>query len=173
MPRSTTRGLPEPVFWADENIGTPDFVSTLRVEGRLRVEVDTFPDGTHDTVWIPAVAANQWTAITQDHLKSDLEEQVALVLHGARVFVLIGNGRHKELAQLFLRKIKWVKRLIAASDEAFLGKIYVNGGKTAVVTLADLCSRSSRRWGRRQPSPSPSGSSLVLPVAGGLPPHPK
>ena len=90
MPRSTTKGQPEPVFWVDECIGTPQFVSTLRVKGGLRVEANVFPPGTPDTVWLPEVANNHWTAITQDQLKSDLEEQVALVLHGARVFVLIG-----------------------------------------------------------------------------------
>jgi len=161
MPRSTTKGQPEPVFWVDECIGTPQFVSTLRVKGGLRVEANVFPPGTPDTVWLPEVANNHWTAITQDQLKSDLEEQVALVLHGARVFVLIGQGQHQELADLFLRKIKWVKRLIAASNEAFLGKIYVNGGGTAIVTLADLCSRSSRRWGR-SPLPSPAARSGIL-----------
>jgi hypothetical protein len=107
-----------------------------------------FPEGTEDVVWLPAIAQKGWIAITKDKLKEDLEEQVALVRHGAKVFVLIGDATHKELADLFLRKIKWVRKQIASHDEAFLGKIYVAGGAAKIVTLAELCSRSSRRWGR-------------------------
>jgi len=148
MPRSTsTKEPPEPVFWVDENLGSPQFISSLRVGG-LQVTAGGFPEGTDDVVWLPAIAQKGWIAITKDQLKEDLEEQVALVLHGAKVFVLIGDASHLELAALFLRKIKWVRKQIASRDEAFLGKIYVNSGETKVVTLIDLCSRSSRRWGR-------------------------
>lgn len=148
MPRSTsTRGQPEPVFWVDACLGSPQFISPLRLSG-LQVRVGGFPEGTEDVVWIPEVARNGWIAVTKDKLKEDLEEQIALVLHGARVFVLIGAASHRELADLFLRKIKWVKKQIAARDEAFLGKIYVKGGETTLVTLVEICARPSRRWGR-------------------------
>lgn len=67
MPRSTsTRRLPEPIFYADENFGQ-GFVSSLRVNGNLQVRAakDFFP-GQDDVLWIPAVASNGWTAITKD-----------------------------------------------------------------------------------------------------------
>jgi len=147
MPQSTsTKGRPEPVFWVDENLGR-EFVSLLRLGG-LQVRFEEFPKGTKDLVWIPALAEKGWIAITQDQLKADLEEQIAIARHGAKVFVLIGDASHRELAELFLRKLRWIKKQIASRDEAFLGKIYVNSGETQVVTLIELCSRSRRRWGR-------------------------
>ena len=85
--------------------------------------------------------------MTKDHLRSDLAEQVASVLHGAKCFVLIGTGKHRDLADLFLRKIKWVRRIIA-SEHSFLEKIYVAGERTEVVTYSNLFPTSKRRWGR-------------------------
>ena len=147
MPRSTsTAEPPEPVFWIDENL-KGEFVSLLKLRG-LQIKVGEFPPGTEDVVWIPALAEKGWVAITKDKLKEDLEEQIAIASHGTKVFVLIGSASHRELAELFLRKLKWVRRQIASRDEAFLAKIYVAGGETKVVTLTDLCSRSRRRWGR-------------------------
>lgn len=99
--------------------------------------------------WLPEVARNGWIAITQDQLNEDLEEQIAIALHGAKVFVLVGKASHRDLAVLFLQKLKWIRRQIEDRDEAFMGKIYVEGSRATVVTLTDLCSRSSRRWGRR------------------------
>jgi hypothetical protein len=149
MPRSTsTRRLPEPIFYADENLGSA-FVSGLRVNGNLQVRAaeDFFP-GEDDVIWIPAVASNGWTAVTRDLLEDTFEEQVALMSCGAQVFILIGKATDEERATLFLRKIKWVRKQIAMRDEPFMGKIYMSGGTTAVVTLAEFCSRSRRRWGR-------------------------
>ncbi|HVR10801.1 MAG TPA: hypothetical protein VMW75_22350 [Thermoanaerobaculia bacterium] len=149
MPQSTsTKGLPEPIFYADENFGSA-FISSLRVNGNLQVRAARdFFAGQDDVIWIPAVASNGWTAITKDLLEDNLEEQVALMSCGAKVFMLIGRATDEERAILFLRKIKWVRKQIATRDEAFLGKIYMRGGATAVVTLTEFCSRSRRRWGR-------------------------
>jgi hypothetical protein len=149
-PRSTStrKQQREPVFWVDENLGSAEFVSRLRVNN-LSVIHGAFPDGTPDLEWIPRVAANRWVAITKDKLKADLEEQIALVRTGARVFVLVGDASHGELAELFISKLKWVKRMLSQNDGAFLGKIYVKNGETSIATATDLCDRSPRRWGRR------------------------
>jgi hypothetical protein len=150
MPRSTsTKRPPEPIFFVDENLGQ-GFVSSLRVNGNLQIRpaLSLFPSGTPDVIWIPAVANNGWIAITRDLLDETPEEKVDIMRFGARVFILIGKGTDSERAALFLRKIKWVRKQIATRDEAFMGKIYMKGGATAVVTLTDFCSRSPRRWGR-------------------------
>ncbi len=83
--------------------------------------------GAKDVDWLPEIARNGWIAITQDQLNQDLEEQIAIALYGAKVFVLVGNASHRDLAALFLRRIKWVRKQIAERDEAFMGKIYVEG----------------------------------------------
>jgi hypothetical protein len=122
------------------------FVSTLRVHG-LRVESarDHFLPGTLDVDWLPVVGARGWIAITQDQLRSDPEEQVALMLHGVKSFVLIGQATHLSLAELFLGKIKSVRRAIEAYQEPFLAKIYVRTGEMNVMTLSQWFAKQHRR----------------------------
>jgi PIN like domain len=148
-PRSTSaKGRPEPVFFVDENLGH-QFISSLRIGGLQVKAAAEVCRGAKDVDWLLEIARNGWIAITQDQLNQDLEEQIAIALYGAKVFVLVGNASHRDLADLFLQRIKWVRKQIAERDEAFMGKIYVKGGRTTVITLTELCSRSSRRWGRR------------------------
>jgi hypothetical protein len=142
------KGRPEPVFFVDENLGK-QFISSLRIAGlQVKAAADVCR-GAKDVDWLPEIARNGWIAITQDQLNEDLEEQIAIALHGAKVFVLVGNASHRDLAALFLRRLKWVRKQIADRDEGFMGKIYVEGGATKIITLTELCSRSTRRWGRR------------------------
>jgi hypothetical protein len=149
MLQSPTKGQPpEPEFYVDENLGQI-FVSALRVHGNLSVfwARDVFPSPRpEDVVWIPYVAERRWVVIGQDHLDA-VEEQAALVAHGASVFVLVGNAKHEALAALFLKKIKWVKKQLALHSEAFLAKIYLQGAATKVIPASDLLARCARRWG--------------------------
>jgi hypothetical protein len=116
---------------------------------RLRVfwEKEVFPqERPKDVVWLPKVANRGWVAITQDHLDGP-EEQLALVQHGVKVFVLVGQVDHAALAALFLKNIKWVRKKIATHDEAFLAKIYCEGSSPKVIPASDLLARCSRRLG--------------------------
>lgn len=146
-PQSPSIGQPELVFFVDENLGH-QFTSALRVGGLKVKAASVLCPGAKDIEWIPEIARNGWIAITQDKLKENLEEQVAIAMCGAKVFVLIGDASHRDLAALFLRKIKWVRKQVVSHEEAFIGKIYVDGGSTKIITMADLCSRSKSRWGR-------------------------
>lgn len=65
--------------------------------------------------------------------------------HGAKVFVFKGFLPHHELADLFLRKLKQIRRTVHACDEPFMAKIYVKTGEISVLRLADLYSLQARR----------------------------
>jgi hypothetical protein len=124
-PSSTREKPPEPVFFVDRNLG-PIFVAILRARS-LRVEAleDHFEPSSPDTVWLPFVGSRGWVAVTHDQLRADPEEQMALTVHGVKTFVLIGRAHHRALGELFVRKIKRIKRLIESHDGPFLAKLYV------------------------------------------------
>jgi len=146
-PRSSTNERRhDPTFFVDSNLRGL-FVALLRVAG-LRIEElgAHFPHNAPDVEWLPFVGARGWVAVTKDQLKSDPEEQVALMVHGVKAFVLIGHqASHEELAALFLRKLRWIHRTIESHAEPFMAKLYAGSGGHAVVTLSDLMNAQARR----------------------------
>src|SRR5262249_32290297 len=98
-----------------------------------------------DVEWLPFVGAKGWVAITMDLLKSDPEEQVALMVHGVRVFILVGKASHHEHAAFFLRKLRWIRRTLAAHRDPFMARLYIASGGHSVTTLADFLNAQARR----------------------------
>lgn len=146
-PRSPKKErLPEPTFFVDQNLrGT--FSVLLRLNGGLRVEelASHLPPTTPDVVWLPFVAEKGWVAITVDQLREDPEEMVALMVHGVKVFVLVGQATHEERAAMFLRKIKWVRATIAADSEPFMARISMATGDHRLTRLPDFLNKEARR----------------------------
>lgn len=141
----TNERPPEPTFFVDENL-CGIFTARLRIAG-LRIEElpDHLPKGTKDTVWLPFVGNQGWIALTMDLLREDPEEQLALMIHGVPVFVLVGNATHQQRADVFLRKLKWVRRTIAEHAEPFMARISVVTGNHSIKSLEDLMDRYARR----------------------------
>lgn len=143
---STKKRRLEPTFFIDRNLCGGVFVSHLRLNGVRLEELDRhFPPTAEDVEWLPFAGQQGWVVVTQDQLREDPEEQVALMEHGTKVFVFMGYAPHDELAALFLRKLRRIKELTAGHDDAFMAKIYVRTGEIAVLTLADLYRAQSRR----------------------------
>lgn len=147
-PRSSTKKRPpEPVFFIDRDLG-PIFVAVLRMS-HLRVEsiADHFDSpSTPDTEWLRFVAEKKWVAVTHDQLRAEPEEQEILMLHGVKVFVLVGRATHAEMARCFLQNIRKVKKLVATHDEPFLAKVYVARNEVRIaLTLGDWLARQARR----------------------------
>lgn len=68
------------------------------------------------------------------------------MLHGVKVFVLVGRATHTEMARCFLQNIRKVKRLVATHDEPFLAKVYVARNEVRIaLTLEDWLARRARR----------------------------
>jgi hypothetical protein len=137
---------PEPTFFVDQNLhGT--FAVHLRVNGGLRVEelASHLPPTAPDVEWLPFVAEKGWVAITVDQLREDPEELVALMVHGVKVFVLVGRASQAERAAMFLRKIKWIRRTIATYQEPFMVRISMSTGDHHITRLADFLNKEARR----------------------------
>jgi hypothetical protein len=149
-PRSHTNDPPpEPTFFVDENL-CGSFAATLRRAGLQIEELHRhLPKGTKDTVWLPFVGSQGWIALTMDLFKGDPEEQLALVAHGVPVFVLVGKATHQQRAEAFIKKIKWVRQVIAARQEPFMVRLSVITGNYTVTSCEDLLNRYARRKRRR------------------------
>jgi PIN domain-containing protein len=144
-PRSSTNERrPDPTFFVDQNLRGL-FVSRLRVAGVRVEELEMhFPAKTPDVEWLPFVGEKGWVAITKDHLRSDPEEQVSLMVHGVKAFVLVGSkATHEEFALLFLGKLRWIYRTIARYDEPFLARLSAKGH--TLTTLSDFMDKQARR----------------------------
>lgn len=145
-PRSPTNERQhEPTFFVDENL-CGLFAARLRVAGLKAEELHVhLPRGTKDTVWLPYVGSRGWVAVTMDLLKEDPEEQLALMVHNVPVFVLVGKATQDERADVFLRKIKWVRRTLATRTEPFMARISVVSGHHSITSYEDLLNRYARR----------------------------
>jgi len=80
-----------------------------------------------------------------DQLRGDPEEQVALMVHGVKVFVIVGKGTHKERADFFLKKIRWIRRTLAAHSGPFMARLSMVTGDHTLTTLADFMNKQARR----------------------------
>jgi hypothetical protein len=135
----------EPTFFVDENL-CGLFAARLRLAGVKIEELSShLSRGTPDVVWLPFVGEKGWVAITMDSLKGDPEEQLALMLHGVKVFVLVGKATHQERADFFLKKLRWVRRAIAEHDEPFMARLSITSGDHSMTRLEDLMNRYARR----------------------------
>jgi hypothetical protein len=136
---------PEPTFFVDQNL-IGEFVAHLRVAG-LKVEQlqDHLAPTAPDVEWLRFVGARGWIAITMDQFRVDPEEQVALMVHGVKVFVIVGKGTHRQRADLFLKKLKWIRRTIAAYSDPFMARLSMATGAHTLTTLADFMNHQSRR----------------------------
>jgi PIN like domain len=145
-PRSpTNERLPEPTFFVDENL-CGGFAARLRLAG-LRVEElrEHLPRGTKDTEWLPYVGSRGWVAVTADLFRDDPEEQLALMVHGVPVFVLVGRATQDVRADVFIRKSKWIRRFLSTNTDPFMVRISATTGQHSVTSLEDLLNRYARR----------------------------
>ena len=94
--------------------------------------------------WLPFVGEKGWVAITKDHLRGDPEEQVSLMVHGVKAFVLVGSKMtHEEFAALFLARLRWIHRMIEHHDEPFMARLSPKGH--TLTTLSDFLNKQARR----------------------------
>jgi hypothetical protein len=144
-PRSSTNErLPDPTFFVDQNLRGL-FVARLRLAGvRIEQLEDHLPPNTPDVEWLPFVGERNWVALTKDQLRADPEEQVSLMVHGVKAFVLVGSkSTHEEFAALFLKRLRWIYRTIHLHDEPFMARLSASGH--TITTLTEFLNRQARR----------------------------
>ena len=113
------------VFFTDRDLGRA-FPTILRQAG-LSVEchADHFADDAPDEVWIAAVAAKGWTAVTHDKaISRRANEKSAVFRAGLGLIVVVGGAPHAELAQNFVATRSAIERFLGHHSPPFVARLY-------------------------------------------------
>lgn len=113
------------VYFTDRDLGkrVPEILTT----GGLTVHrhMDHFAHDTGDDVWLQAVGANGWVAITRDtRIRYKPNELAAVTKSNARLLVLIGKASFPVLACNFVNTIAKIEEFVMNTPPPFIAKVY-------------------------------------------------
>lgn len=114
-----------PVFFTDRNLGK-GFPEALRA-ANLEVEPHSahFEHDTPDEIWLAAIGARGWIAITHDaRIRYKPNELLAVMSHSVALLVLVGTAPFSELAQSFVRTIPQITHFVASHSPPYIAKVY-------------------------------------------------
>ena len=117
-------GRPE-VFFTDRDLGKR-FPEILR-EASLTVQChgDHFEPETPDEVWLAAVGARGWIALTHDErIRYKPNERDAVMRHGVVLLVVVGAAPFPELARNFVITLPRVRRFLVRNAPPLIAKVY-------------------------------------------------
>ena len=113
------------IFFTDRDLGSL-FPQILSNAG-LHVERHDahFPDDTPDDVWLPEVGANGWFVVSRDkRIRYRQNELNAVMRAGVGLFLVVGRGNHKTLAENFISCIPKIVRFLNRNSPPFVAKVY-------------------------------------------------
>ena len=114
-----------PIFFTDRDLGRV-FPDILEANGlRVKRHADLFPHDAADEEWLLEVGRNGWVAVSRDRrIYYRPNEKDAVVRAGARLFIVVGKARHRELAENFVGSIRAIERFAHRHDPPFIAKVY-------------------------------------------------
>ncbi|MGH9863441.1 MAG: hypothetical protein ACRD35_08465 [Candidatus Acidiferrales bacterium] len=118
---------PEPVvFFLDRSLGSKIIARALRDAGLdVHVHDDHFPPDALDEDWLPTVGQRGWVVLTKDtRIRYRAAELAAVRRANVRLFSLIAKDlQGPEMAQIFVRAVPSIRRLVQRTPAPFLAKI--------------------------------------------------
>lgn len=112
------------VYFTDRDLGL-QFPKILQDAG-LAVERhrDHFP-GASDEQWLAFVGAKQWVALTHNsRIRYTPNEKQAVIAHGVRLLVIIGQAPYPELAKSFVATHSRIEAFLQKHQPPFIAKVY-------------------------------------------------
>ena len=124
---------PKPtVFFIDRSLGNNIFPSELRKAGLIVETHDShFSPNEKDETWLSFVGDKGWIVVTQDEkIRYRRLEKMAMEEAGVAAFVLTG-GSHKaiEMAEVFIKALSSIKRLVKKTPLPFIARVTRGGAK--------------------------------------------
>ena len=133
---SSSREQPEePTFCIDEALGNRVVAQALREAGvSVELLIDHHKRGAFDEEWLPDIGRRGWIVLTKDKMmRRRPAEQLAIVKHGVRAFSLTsGEMKAQEMAEVFLKAMPKMKRLLRKHPEPFIAAVTRSGDITLV-----------------------------------------
>jgi len=121
--------LPEPLeFYLDETNDCPHLAQALIDAGQIvHRRKEHFKEGTDDIDWIPVVAENRWIIITRDTAQRKIESELrALIVSKARSFCIPNNAPRAKMAELVLKALPEISKLVARHEGPLIASIHEN-----------------------------------------------
>lgn len=123
--------LREPLtFFVDRSLGGKIVASALRAAGAsVEVHDDHFKKDDPDEVWLTAVGASGWVALTKDEqILHRPAEIVALFEAASAVFVLVGGDlKGAEIARAWVAALPVMREIVAQTEVPFVARVYADG----------------------------------------------
>lgn len=113
------------VYFTDRDLGL-QFPKILQNAG-LTVERhrDHFEPDASDEQWLAFVGAKQWVALTHNsRIRYTPNEKQAVIAHGVRLLVIIGQATYPELAKSFVATRLRVEAFLQKHEPPFIAKVY-------------------------------------------------
>jgi len=123
---SSLEGPPEPlVFYIDECLGKGVGEALQQAGADVRLPEGFVARGTRDEEWLARIGRQKWIVLTKDkNIRLHRYEREALIRAGVKAFVLTsGNLTGAEMAQVFVRNLVKMQRLVRETDHAFIAKV--------------------------------------------------
>jgi predicted nuclease of predicted toxin-antitoxin system len=125
-----------PVFFIDRSLGKKAVADALR-QANLEVHVhdEYFPRDARDEEWLAEVGRRGWVVLTKDtRIRYRAAELAALMRSGVTAFVLTsGNLRGAEMAEIFLKALPAICRLVARYTPPFVASVTKSGSVSLLV----------------------------------------
>ncbi len=113
------------VYFTDRDLGLR-FPEILRSAG-LSVErhCDHFEDDAADEEWLKEVGKQGGVAVTHNsRIRYTPNEKEAVIRHGVRLLVVIGQAPHPDLAKSFVAARERIERFVERHAPPFIAKVY-------------------------------------------------
>ena len=113
------------VYFTDRDLGL-QFPAILKNAG-LTVERhrDHFAPDATDEQWLAFVGAKGWVALTHNsRIRYTPNERDAVISHGVRLLIIIGQAPHPELAQSFVATRRRIEGFLERHEPPFIAKVY-------------------------------------------------
>jgi hypothetical protein len=113
-------------FFTDRDCGARILPGLLREHGiTVHRHVDHFEHGVDDEVWLPAVAARGWVALTIDRrIRSNDLQRDAVFRSNARLIILTGGQAPTEqLARNFINTLDRIEAFLRINPPPFIARV--------------------------------------------------
>jgi hypothetical protein len=127
------RKLREPfVFFIDECLGRHVVPDALRAAKEHSERVETLPQGTPDTDWLPRAGNAGWVCFTKDRRLSRAPNELAALLSAEIAVFMLGEGSGQEHARRLSHALPVVRRILRARKIPLIARLEPDGAITVL-----------------------------------------
>jgi len=113
------------IYFTDRDLGLR--FPQILIEAGLTVERhrDHFAHDAADEAWLAEIGRRGWVAVTHNsRIRYTPNEKAAVIRHGVRLLVIIGQAPFPELARSFVATLQRIESFLAEHPPPLIAKVY-------------------------------------------------